>query len=74
MISKDIIKDFVLSAIGDTAIFVVDVRVDSANKISVEIDKSEGITIEECIHISRAIENGLDREVEIGRASCRERV
>ena len=64
MISKDIIKDFVLSAIGDTAIFVVDVRVDSANKISVEIDKSEGITIEECIHISRAVENGLDREVE----------
>ena len=64
MISKDIVKGFVLSVIGDTAIFVVDVRVDSANKISVEVDKPEGITIEECINISRAIENGLDREIE----------
>ena len=64
MISRDIVKDIVLSAIGNTAIFVVDVKVDYANKISVEVDKPEGITIEECVMISRAIESGLSRETE----------
>ena len=64
MISKNIIRDIVFSVIGETAIFLVDIRVDSSNKISVEVDKPEGITIEECVNISRAIENGLDRELE----------
>jgi len=64
MISKDIVKNIVLSVTGNTAIFVVDVRVDCANKISVEVDKPEGITIDECVMISRAIESGLNRETE----------
>ena len=64
MISRDIIKELVLSAINETAIFVVDVKVDSANRITVEVDKPEGISIEECVRISRAIESGLDRETE----------
>ena len=64
MISKDIVKNIVLSVTGDTAIFVVDVKVSSANKISVEVDKPDGITIEECVKLSRAIESGLDRETE----------
>jgi len=64
MISKDIVRNIVLSATSNTAIFVVDVKVGSANKISVEVDKPEGITIEECVKISRAIESGLNRETE----------
>ena len=64
MISKDIVKNIVLSVIGDSAIFVVDVKVAGGNKISVEVDKPEGITIEECVKISRAIESGLNRETE----------
>ena len=64
MISKKIVRDIVLSVIHETAIFVVDVKVDGANKISVEVDKPEGITIEECVKISRAIESGLNRETE----------
>ena len=64
MISKDIIRNIVLSVIRETSIFVVDTRVDSSNRISVEVDKPEGITIEECVNISRAIESELDRETE----------
>ena len=64
MISKEIVKDVVLSVTGNTAIFVVDVKVDCASKIFVEVDKPEGITIEECVMISRAIESGLNRETE----------
>ena len=64
MITKEVIKDIVLSVTSDTAFFLVDVKVDSANKIFVEMDKPEGITIEECIFISRAIETGLNRDTE----------
>ncbi len=64
MISKDIVRNIVSSVIDGTSIFVVDIRVDGANKIHVEVDKPEGITIEECVNISRAVENGFDREAE----------
>ena len=64
MISKDLVRDIVLSSIAETAIFVVDVKVDNAGRIFVEVDKPEGITIEECVKISRAIESGLNREAE----------
>ena len=64
MISNKVIKDIVSSAISNTAIFVVDVQVGFANKISVEVDKPEGVTIDECVMISRAIESGLNRETE----------
>ena len=64
MISKDSVKNSVLSVIRETSVFVVDVRVDSANRIFVEVDKPEGITIEECVNISRAIESEFNRETE----------
>jgi len=64
MISSEVVRDIVLSVTGNTAIFVVDIWVDSANKISVEVDKPDGITIEECVMISRAIESDLNRETE----------
>jgi ribosome maturation factor RimP len=64
MISSEIVRNIVSSVTGNTAIFVVDIRVDSAGKISVEVDKPEGVTIEECVMISRAIESGLNRETE----------
>jgi len=64
MISEKTVEDIVLSFISKTAIFVVDVKVDKASRISVKVDKPEGITIEECVTISRAIETGLNRETE----------
>jgi len=64
MISKDIVRNIVCSFIGGTDIFIVDVKVNNANKVIVEADKPEGITIEECVNISRAIESVLNRETE----------
>jgi ribosome maturation factor RimP len=64
MISKDIVRNSVLAVIRETSVFLVDASVNNANKISVKVDKPEGITIEECVNISRAIESGLDRETE----------
>jgi ribosome maturation factor RimP len=64
MISKKIVSDMIASAIRETSIFVVDLEVDGSGRISVEVDKPEGITIDECVKISRAIESGLNRETE----------
>ncbi|MDR2847542.1 MAG: ribosome assembly cofactor RimP [Bacteroidales bacterium] len=59
MISKDGVREIVLSGIAGTSIFPVDVKVDTSGKILVEVDKPEGITIEECASISRTIREAL---------------
>ena len=64
MISKDLVKDIVVKLTKETTMFLVEVKVSGANKISVEIDSPQGITIEECVNISRAIESSLNRDTE----------
>ncbi len=44
--------------------FIVDVEVSGSNQISVVIDSENGISIDDCIQISRQIEGNLDREEE----------
>ncbi|PTN07324.1 ribosome assembly cofactor RimP [Mangrovibacterium marinum] len=44
--------------------FIVEVEVSPANQISVLIDSDKGISIDDCITISRQIEGNLDREEE----------
>jgi ribosome maturation factor RimP len=44
--------------------FIVEVTVSQANQISVLLDSDSGITIDDCITISRYIESKLDREAE----------
>lgn len=50
--------------IKGTPLFLVAVKVSSANRITVLADKNDGITIDECVAIHRHIENNLDREKE----------
>jgi len=40
----------------------VNVSVDGSNRIHVHVDKRDGITIEDCAGISRALEGRLDRD------------
>jgi ribosome maturation factor RimP len=48
----------------DPEIFIVDITISSSNAINVELDKmGKGISINECMSISRNIEHNLDREV-----------
>jgi ribosome maturation factor RimP len=44
--------------------FIVEVTVGQANQISVLLDSDAGITIDDCIKVSRHIEGTLDRETE----------
>jgi ribosome maturation factor RimP len=64
MTDKEHIKVLVEEFIKGTGLFLVAVRVSSANRITVLADKDGGITIDECATIHRHIENNLDREKE----------
>jgi ribosome maturation factor RimP len=43
-------------------LFLIDLSIANDNAISVIIDGDEGVTVEDCMFISRAIEHNLDRE------------
>jgi ribosome maturation factor RimP len=44
--------------------FIVEITVGQTNQISVLLDSDTGITIDDCIKVSRHIEGNLDRETE----------
>ncbi|PIB27337.1 ribosome assembly cofactor RimP [Maribacter sp. 4G9] len=46
----------------DSTLFLIDFTVSPDNKIKVVIDGDHGVTVNDCIKISRAIEHNLDRE------------
>lgn len=64
MISKDSVIQIVESYLAETEYYLVDVKVSADNKISVEVDRFEGVSIDFCSELSRAIEKKLDRDVE----------
>lgn len=45
-----------------SALFLIDLTITDANKIIVTLDGDNGVTLQDCIDISRAIEHNLDRE------------
>ncbi|MXN92164.1 ribosome assembly cofactor RimP [Flavobacterium sp. Sd200] len=46
------------------SLFLIDLTIGSGNKINVTLDGDNGVTLQDCINISRAIEHNLDREEE----------
>ena len=47
---------------GNPSLFLIDLKITDAFKIIVAIDGDNGVTLQDCIDISRAVENNLDRE------------
>lgn len=64
MISKDDIRAFVEEFLGGKDLFVVDVKVTPTNEIDIEIDSPAGVDIDDCVAISKAVEDAFDREKE----------
>lgn len=64
MIDKDIVNQVVESFIEQTDIFVVDLIITNNNHISIEIDSFEGVSLDDCVNLSRYIESKIDREQE----------
>ena len=62
MISESKIKDLINARIGGTDLFLVDIKIDSSNKIIVLLDGFNGVGINDCVSISRDVENNLDRD------------
>ena len=73
MIDKNIVKSLVEEWLEGKDYFLVDVEISSDNKIVVEIDHADGVWIEDCVELSRFIEDRLNRdeedyELEVGSA------
>ncbi len=62
MITKDHIRKLAEQHISGTGIFLVDVRLSSTGRITVLIDRTEGVRIEDCAMLSRQISNDLGEE------------
>ena len=73
MIDKNIVKQLVCQWLEDKEYFLVDIDVTTDNRIVVEIDHADGVWIEDCVALSRYIEEHLNRddedyELEVGSA------
>ena len=63
MIAKEKIQ-ILVEEVMSSDMFIVDITVGTGNSILVSIDSDAGISVGECVQISRHIESSLDREVE----------
>lgn len=64
MIDKNVVKELVKEWLADKDYFLVDVEISPEDKIVVEIDHADGVWIEDCVQLSRFIEERLSREEE----------
>ena len=73
MTDKNTIKKLVEEWLEGKDYFLVDIEISQDNKIVVEIDHADGVWIEDCVELSKYIEDHLDRdkedfELEVGSA------
>ena len=45
-------------------LFLIDFELSSGNKVNVTIDGDNGVTVDDCVQLSRSLENNLDRDSE----------
>lgn len=64
MIEKSIIEQLVKEKIEGTNLFLVEIKVDSSNNISVFVDSPNGVDVVTCVGISKHVEEVFDREIE----------
>jgi ribosome maturation factor RimP len=62
MITKEHIKELVEKAIEGSSMFITAVQVKPGNKIMVFLDGDHGVSIEDCVILSRYIEKSLNRD------------
>lgn len=62
MIDKKLVEEIVNEQLNPDEEFVVDISVSASNKIIVLLDGDNGITIDRCVKVSRAVEQSFDRE------------
>lgn len=73
MIDKNTVESLVSQWLEGKEYFLTDLTVSKDDRIVVEIDHKDGVWIEDCVSLSKYIEDGLDRdkedfELEVGSA------
>ena len=73
MIDKNVVKKLVEEWLQDTEYFLVSIEISPDDRIVVEIDHADGVWIEDCVALSKYIEDHLNRdeedyELEVGSA------
>ena len=73
MINKDTVRSIVEEWLDDKEYYLVDIEISPDDRIVVEIDHADGVWIEDCVELSRFIEDHLSRdeedyELEVGSA------
>jgi ribosome maturation factor RimP len=62
MITVDKIKEIVNVKLAESTNFIVDISVKPGNKIVILLDNDKGVSISDCVAMSRHVEFSLDRE------------
>ena len=73
MIDKNVVENLVNTWLEGKDYFLTDLTISTDDRIVVEIDHKDGVWIEDCVALSRFIEDGLNRdeedfELEVGSA------
>ena len=73
MIDKKVVENLVNQWLEGKDYFLVDIEISRDDRIVVEIDHADGVWIEDCVQLSRFIEDNLNRdeedyELEVGSA------
>lgn len=64
MLDKSIVSQIVESYLQGGEHYLVDLKVNQDNRIQVEIDSFNGVSLDDCVALNRFLESKLDREVE----------
>lgn len=64
MILKDAVSQIVESYLSTTDYYLVDLHITNDNRIQIEIDSFDGVSIDFCVQVSKYVESQLDREKE----------
>jgi ribosome maturation factor RimP len=62
LINKEHIQQLVNTHLGNGSIFATGIKVGSDNQINIFLDGDEGVTIADCVALSRFIEKSIDPE------------
>jgi ribosome maturation factor RimP len=61
MLSKELIENIVRNALTEEY-FIVEISISKSNEIEVIIDGDHGVNIQQCVDLSRSIEQALNRD------------
>lgn len=62
---QSLVKKLVKEAISENeSLFLIELAFLTGNRIKIIVDGDEGVSVKECIRISRHVENSIDREEE----------